>query len=198
MDPTQPRNENDALRLAAQGRLLGHSTGLSRGPVADVHEIAPGFHGRDFHTLVTSGVSDRAMAIPEGLGREHARVEFILYVSEPRPEHARLLSTCAGLAFEPDTWLGQGHTIPNGQPPAPLFPGSELCALLLMPTVLEPDAFLGDHLTIESDPVNFLWIVPLTRGELDLKLNEGLPALLQRFDEGGLSHVLDEGRASLV
>ena len=93
---------------------------------------------------------------------------------------------------------GQGHTIPNGQPPAPLFPGSELCALLLMPTVLEPDAFLGDHLTIESDPVNFLWIVPLTRGELDLKLNEGLPALLQRFDEGGLSHVLDEGRASLV
>lgn len=198
MESVEPRDDLDRNRLAVYARLLGHSTGLSRGPSADVHQIAPGFHGRDFHTLVTSGVSDRAMAIPADLGREHARVEFILYVSEPRPEHLRLLTTCAALAFEPDTWLGQGHTIPNGQPPAPLLPDSALCALLLMPTVLEPDAFLSDHLVIGADPVNFLWLVPITRAELDLKMEQGLPALLQRFDDGGLSHVLDEGRAGLA
>jgi len=67
-----------------------------------------------------------------------------------------------------------------------------------MPTVLEPDAFLRDHVTVDSDPVNFLWLVPITRAELDLKLEQGLPALLQRFDEGGLNHVLDEGRASFL
>ncbi len=197
MDAASPRNEIDQGRLAAYGRLLGHSTGRSRSAGFDIHQIPPGFHGRDFHTLVTSGLSDRRMAIPEDLGAEHARVELILYVTEPRPEHRRLLSTCAALAFEPGTWLGQGHTIPNGQPPAPLFPGSELCAILLMPTVLEPDAFLRDHVTVDSDPVNFLWLVPITRAELDLKLEQGLPALLQRFDEGGLHHVLNEGRASL-
>jgi hypothetical protein len=198
METPEPRSANDEQRLAVYGRLLGHSTGLSRGPLADVHQIPPGFHGRDFHTLVTSGLSDRAMEIPQDLGREHARVELILYVAEPRPEHVRLLTTSAGLAFEPGTWLGQGHTIPNGQPPSPLFPGTALCGLLLMPTVLEPDAFLSDHLTIDGDPVNFLWLVPLTRAELDLKIEKGLPALLQRFDDGALSHVLDAGRPSLA
>ena len=138
------------------------------------------------------------MAIPEDLGREHARIELVLYVPEPQPEHLNLLRGCAALASEPDTWLGHGHTIPNGQPPSPLFPGSELSALLLMPTVLEPDAFLSDHLTDDGDPVSFLWIVPITAAELELKLEKGLPALLQAFDEGGLSHVLDESRPSLA
>ena len=198
MDVPSPRSVHDGARLAAYARLLGHSTGLSRGPVADVHAIPPGFHGRDFHTLVTSGLSDRAMAVPEDLGREHARIELIFYVDEVRPEQVRLLATCAALAFEPGTWLGQGHTIPNGQPPLPLFTGTQLCSLLLMPTVLEPDAFLCDHLFIEGDPVNFLWLVPLTRAELDLKVEQGLPALLQRFDDGNLGHVFDPARPSLA
>lgn len=194
----EPRSVHDGARLKVYARLLGHSTGLSRGTMADVHAIPPGFHGRDFHTLVTSGLSDRAMAVPEDLGAAHARIELILYVDEVRPEFVRLLTTCAGLAFEPGTWLGQGHTIPNGRPPVPLFAGTSLCGLLLMPTVLEPDAFLDDHLTIEGDPVNFLWLVPLTEAELELKVEQGLPALLQRFDEGGLGHVLDPQRPSLA
>jgi hypothetical protein len=185
------RNANEA-RLAAYGRLLGHATGKAEGPAGvDVLQVPPGFHGRDFWTLVTSGLSDHRMAVPGDLGPEHARAELVLYVPEPTPSHVRLLQTCAALATEPETWLGHGHSIPNGQPPAPLFPGSELKALLLLRTILEPDAFLPDHLTIEGDPVNFLWLVPITAAELDLKLVQGLPALLQRFDEGGLSHLLD-------
>lgn len=196
---TEPARNANESRLAAYGRLLGHATGRAEGPAGvDVLQVPPGFHGRDFWTLLTSGLSDRRMAIPSDLGPEHARAELVLYVREPSPEHVRLLQTCAALAAEPETWLGHGHTIPNGQPPAPLFPGSQLKVLLLLRTILEPDAFLSDHLTIEGDPVSLLWLVPITAAELDLKLLQGLPALFQRFDEGGLSHVLDEGRESLA
>ena len=191
------RNTNE-LRLEVYSRLLGHPTGRAEGRGLEVLQIPPGFHGRDFHTLVTSGLSDRPMPVPEELGSEHRRAELALYLRRPGPEHVRLLQTCAALAGEPDTWLGHGHTIPNGQPPAPLFPGSSLSAVLLLRTILEPDAFLGDHLVLEGDPVNLLWLVPITTAELELKLVQGLEALLQRFDDGGLSHVLDEGRGSLA
>jgi len=198
MTEHEARRPADPQRLAAYGRLLGHPTGRAEGEAVDVYQVPPGFHGRDFWTLVTSGLSDRAMALPEDLGREHARAELILYVAEPEPAHVRLLQTCAALASEPGTWLGQGHTIPNGRPPAPLFEGSLLTAILLLRTILEPDAYLEDHLFVDGDPVSFLWLCPITTAELELKLERGLPALLQAFDDGGLSHVLDANRPSLA
>ena len=46
--------------------------------------------------------------------------------------------------------------------------------------------------------MSLLWLVPITREELDLKVEQGAAELLRRFDEGGLSHVLDEDRGSLA
>jgi len=91
-----------------------------------------------------------------------------------------------------------GLTLPNGDPPRPFFADSELSVALLTQTIVKPDAELPQRLSIEDDPVELLWIVPITARECEMKLRQGQTALFQVFNAHQLSHVLDERRKSLV
>jgi hypothetical protein len=53
-------------------------------------------------------------------------------------------------------------------------------------------------LVLDGDPVEFLWPIPITQAELELKLNRGYDALMDRFNEVEHPVVLDPRRTSYV
>jgi Suppressor of fused protein (SUFU) len=65
-----------------------------------------------------------------------------------------------------------------------------------MPPYFEDEEF--GRLTIDGDGVDFLWMVPITEAERQFAVAKGSQALEDRMREAGLSHVLDEGRQSIV
>jgi len=177
----------------------------------DVHHVPPGA-GRPFHTLVTSGMSQRAMTVPAG-AENFAYGE--LFLSLP-PEWdvsvawpIRLLRELARYPHERDTWLGCGHTIQNGQngqhgqhgqngqngqngQDGPYGDGVRFCATLLTHPVT-----LGAELAERRLPgrsIHFYQLIPLYLEEIRFALRHGTGALLARFAQYQMSDVVDPGR----
>jgi hypothetical protein len=168
-------------------------------PHIDVYSYKPGHAGRDFWTLVTSGMSDLMMTLPEGVNREYGRVELIFYCNEPKDSYTELLRTMAHFPHDNKTWLGSGHTMTNGNPPSPIFHESPgLDCFLFIPTIVSPENTFADLVTLAGDPVNLLWLVPITSAERDLKLQKGINAIYDLFDQVRHPHVFTGNRRSYV
>jgi hypothetical protein len=169
----------------------------------DVHLVKP-TEERPRWTLVTTGMSDRPMKVPEGAEEfRHAELMLSLPPDWPLTEQAfkderhywpvRWLKMLARLPHEYDTWLGWGHTVPNGDPAAPYAPDTKLCCMLVVPPVLVPEGFR--RLTVNDDKtVHFYAAVPLYREEMDFKLRKGAEALLDRFDRHQVTERVDPKR----
>ena len=69
--------------------------------------------------------------------------------------------------------------MPNGDPPQPLAPHTELCGVIIAPSLLVPVAFY--ELAIDGERVAFYSAIPLYREELDLHAREGMAELLGRL-----------------
>lgn len=171
-------------------------------PHIDVYVHEPGFNGRPFYTLVTGGMSDLPMTLPnDAPPSAPRRAEIVFYLpanSAPAREYISFLRTAARFVYEYQTALGFGHTIPNGQPPTPIFEGLEFTAILFLYPLFEPDNQLPKQLLLENDPVHLLWIVPLTPAEHRLKLERGTNALLDLFEQMRHPFVFDRVRRSYV
>jgi Suppressor of fused protein (SUFU) len=148
-------------------------------------------------SLVTSGMSDLGMNVPGRL-KAPRRVELILYCADPDPGYAETLRWLAHFPHDQRTWVGAGHTIPNGYPPAPFWGSPVLDTMMLMPTVVTRDAALPQELALAGEPVEFLWAVPLTAAECKLKLAKGFGAVLDLFRERRHPQVFDPRRRSYV
>ena len=167
-------------------------------PRIDVHTYyRRGADGQNVCTLVTSGMSDLPMNIPAGVDVPR-RVELIFYCSEPQHEYRQTLQFLAHFPQDQKTWIGSGHTIPNGNPPAPFLGSSVLDTVLFLPSVVKRDRALAEELLLDGDPVHFLWVVPLTTPEGNLKLAKGTDAILGLFQKNRHPHVFDPNRASYV
>ncbi len=83
-----------------------------------------------------------------------------MYARQPK---GWMLSVLKGLAEMPSrdgTFLHWGHTVPNGQPMTD--EPSELTSFFFLPPVCEAQEF--ENLTLGEDRVDFLMLVPITRG----------------------------------
>ncbi|MDD4269672.1 MAG: suppressor of fused domain protein [Pirellulaceae bacterium] len=169
-----------------------------RVPHIDVRQFGPGHAGRDFHTLVTSGMSDSAMSLPPGAADATSRVELILYCREPEQAHLETLRHLAHYPHDHHTWLGTGHTMPNGHPPEPIWGSPALDTFLFLPTILVPDMTLPDRLKLNGESVEFLWVVPISSAECDLKRKQGIDELLDLFDRFEHPPIFDPNRACYV
>ncbi|KAB7778400.1 suppressor of fused domain protein [Xanthomonas sp. LMG 12459] len=190
------------------------------GPVAGVlHEIISDTVHLDVHVvpatdevpylrLVTSGMSDLPMAVPEGVGAPRF-MELMLTLPPDWPitqddfqdeRHywpLRLLKTLARLPHKYDTWLGFGHTVPNGHPAEPYAPGIGFDGAIVLPPVSTPEAF--GELVVDADKtIVFMTLVPLYPEEMALKLKKGAEALMDRFDAKGLQDVIDPARPNVA
>lgn len=182
-ESTLPRTEE---RERIYGELFGEPDSVYHEvlpliPHIDVYYCPPNAK-RDFYTIVTGGMSDVPMNSPPELGRECRRIELVFYAADDNKEYAEFLRHLGHFAHDNNTWLHWGHTMPNGNPPTPLFGDGPLDSIFFMPSIVKPDSTLGERLTIESDPVNLVWCVPITTAECQLKLDQGTDALYDLFD----------------
>ncbi len=171
----------------------------------DVHLVAPD-EGRDFYTLVTSGMSDRAMSAPSN---DYEYAEMVLQLppdwrlsqedfnDENNYWPIRWMKQLARLPHEYSTWIGVGHTVPNGDPPQPFAKNTGLTNWMLLPPIHFPAEFAQLPFG-EDKTINFLQMFALHTDELQLKLEHGADALIEKFEAAQLSSVLEPARASVV
>lgn len=167
-------------------------------PHIDVYLYPPRRPGRPFYTLVTGGMSNLPMQIPKGADRSYARREIIMYCEKPDDDLIGLVRYYAHYPFDNATWLGDWHTVPNGSKYEPIFENSALCGALFIHPILVSDRNLGEKLVFQGEPVEFLWLVPITKAEMSLAMEKGTAALLDVFEARHHPLVLDRQRASYV
>ncbi len=173
----------------------------------DVHHVKP-TPERPFHTLVTSGMSDLPMSLPDGI--EAPRYTELM-VTLPESWHideksfedekwywpVRELKYLARFPHKYETWLGWGHTIPNGDPSEQFADNTLLSGVIILPSVVVSDEFYT--LSINEDKsIEFFSIVPLYEEEMNLKLNKGTDALLDKFDKYGINDIVDIKRKNVA
>jgi len=173
----------------------------------DVHCVAPS-DDRPFHTLITSGMSDRPMNCPpEEKDCRFAELMICLPPDWPLSQSAlaieenywpvRWLKRLARFPHEYDTWLFHGHTIPNGDPPEPFADNNGFTGWLLLPPLLAPDAFR--ELDLYGDKkISFLAMLPLYDEEMELKLQSGTEVVQERLASQNITELLDLERPNVA
>jgi hypothetical protein len=178
----------------------------------DVHVVRP-TEGRPWWTLFTTGMSAMPMTVPEG-AEPFAYGELVLLlppewrvdligVTPPAADlerwywPIRWLKTLARLPHEHQTWLGMGHTVPNGDPPQPFADNTKMCCWMLVPPVMVPEEARAATLS-DGRVVNVYCLHGLYVEEVSLKLNQGAGALLDAFDAAGVTDVLRPDRPPAV
>ncbi|MBK9578792.1 MAG: suppressor of fused domain protein [Fibrobacterota bacterium] len=162
---------------------------------------------RPYHVLVTSGVSDEPMNVPPGL-EEHRRVELLIALPKDWPLTSeameeennywpiRWLKTIGRLPHEYDTWIGWGHTIPNGDPAENIANTNFVGFMLAPPYVLPVDFF---ELKTSSDAViKFYALIPLFQEEMDFKLKNGSDAIEELLNEHDGGFEIDPTRPNVA
>jgi hypothetical protein len=166
-------------------------------PVIDVLRFPPS-RRRKFYTYVTSGMSERPMRTPEGVGSECRRAELIFYTATARDDYGQVLGSMACFVHLLDIWLHWGAHVPHRSPPEPLFGTRLLDTLLFLPSKVTADGALGEKLRIQNDPVQFLWCVPITTAESRLLDTQGMQALAKKFDANRHPIIFSGDRDSYV
>ena len=140
--------------------------------------------------FVTAGVSIRPqpaveMAVEEN-PEQQRRIELgICLGREIGPDAVKAvmnyISAQTNYPWERYAWLGEGHTFPCDSIPS--YGPVEFPAVLLTavpggtPTINLP--------SYRGDPVNLLWLIPITGAERSLAEKEGTDALMELLDNAG-------------
>jgi hypothetical protein len=164
--------------------------------------------GHPHYTLITSGMSERPMTVPEDdESSPYAELMLQLPADWPMTEAGlrderngwpvQALRQMARFPHQYGTWLGVFHSVPNGIPAEPYAPGIPFAGALISPMITMPQ----DAQTIEvadGTSIALLALVPLHPGEVTLKLTKGTDALISELDRGGVSELLDPTRPPLA
>ena len=179
-------------------------------------------YGRNFYTIVTSGMSARPVPAPPSSVvsasdacecQRHFELMIALPGDWPGLRHdgtfvedsmseednwwpIRWLKMLARLPHENDMWVGAGCTVPNHPPEQSYAPHTGFSCMLLMPSALHPASrrlVAHDDLTIE-----FLALWPLYPEEMALKLQRGLGALRDAFAEAHITDLVDNRRRNVA
>lgn len=173
----------------------------------DVHVVKPSADS-PFIRLVTSGMSDLPMTTPIDSGApQYAELMMTLpanwqldqksFEDEKWYWPVRQLKYLARLPHKYQTWLGWGHSVPNGDPAEPFASGTKLCGVVVLPSVTVPEAF--NSLTIdERKEITFYAAIPLYQEEMNLKLRSGTGELLKRFGRKGNSDAVSPIRPNVA
>lgn len=176
----------------------------------DVHWIKP-TKKFPFHSLVTSGMSDKPMNVPEGL-EEHTYAELCIllpddwyidgtnyqtmedaFKDEKNYWPVRWLKTIARFPHEYNTWVGHGHTIPNGENAEPFAENAKFGCMILIPSLSLSGHFYELKINKEKT-IKFYCLYPIYKEEMDFKLKKGSDALLDKFEKYNVIDIVDIGR----
>ena len=174
----------------------------------DVLHVLPSAQ-RDFHVLVTSGLSDRPMPAPEGYEDcRYAELYLCLPASWPLATEdfsdernywpIRLLQMLGRFPHVFGAWLWIYHTLPNFDPPQAYARGTRLCGAMLGP----PISLTMDFASLKAPnypEIYFFSVLPLHHDEMDFKVkNGGEPLLANLFKQGVIADIVDPARKSVI
>lgn len=159
---------------------------------------------RPYQLLVTSGMSDLPMTVPEGAeGFRHAELFMVLppewdanIDAEEKFWPIRWLKQIGRLPHEYRTWIGHGHTIPNGDPAEPIA-DTKFVGVMATAIYPLPDEF-SQLDTKDGATISFYQLVPLYAEEMDLKLEKGSDEITSRFGKQNIDFVLDPSRPNVA
>lgn len=192
-------------------RHVGKVTSVFHEILSDIVHLdvlfIPGDPRRPYNLLVTSGVSDLPMAVPEG-NEEFRHAELLIALplgwklggddvnEESNYWPIRWLKSVGRLPHEHRTWIGMGHTIPNGEPPEPIA-DTRFIGVMLSAQYPLPDEFFQMK-TKSGETVSFYQLVPLYPEEMALKLKKGAAEVQERFEQQRIGFVLDSTRPNVA
>ena len=174
----------------------------------DVHVMWP-TEEQNFFVVYTTGMSDLPMtpdpSIPPQDRKNLELAELFLFLPGDwplskegmPPENAywpiRILKFMARFPHEYHTWLGYGHTMPNGPDYAPLDDSVGFGGVVFS----GGDGRLGRLDTKDGRRLSLLHLIPAYKEEIEYKLKYGMGALMKRFQEQDVPVILDPDRPNL-
>jgi hypothetical protein len=169
----------------------------------DVYHVEPS-ESKPYHSLITHGMSDQPMNVPEGC-EEWKYSELVCFLpkewdfSEEGLKNEKYywvienMKFLARLPHEYNTWLSYGHTIQNGDPIEPFIPETKLSASLIIPPVMLPEEF-SIFKVREDKNINIYNVFPIYTEEMEYKNKHGIDKLLGKFDQYNLMDIYDINR----
>ncbi|WP_298639943.1 suppressor of fused domain protein [uncultured Cardiobacterium sp.] len=160
-----------------------------------------------YQTLITSGLSDHPMDVPDDADRaRRERIELMIMLPlkwqfSPQNLHSEQgywpivwLSMLADYAQSKGNWIGIGNLFPNGNPMTPIA-GTPFSGVTILPPFIGHPQESGTYRSKDGTRINIYCLMPLYAGEIELLNREGLEALLARFDACHItSEVADPAR----
>ena len=159
-----------------------------------------------FYSVVTCGMSNLPRRMPEGYEEfAHAELMFCLPADWPmnnlNPKDLDTFWPIGWLRYlglfphRYNTWLGWGHTIPNGDPPAPLASNTRLSGMLIASPILFEENFRVIDRGREL-PITILSVLPIYPEEMDFKLKFGTDSLLEKFNTIQMNELIQISRVN--
>lgn len=170
-------------------------------PAIAIH-VVPASKGEKHITLFTTGMSNEAMAVPEGNDLYRFAELFIQLpadwpLTEKKQGDSRYgwpltwLRSTAKYPHQNKTWLGGPVTIiANGDPPEPLAPNVDFTCILLLAE--------RHFVSADGGTIQLYRLSPLYTEERNLELSEGIPALMRAFDRHDVPFVVDLKRRNVA
>lgn len=169
----------------------------------DIHvdiAIIPPNEKRKYYTLVTMGMGAHKMNVPENLKQYRLeRAEMVVCLPEDWNIESekeefywplRWLKIMARLPINENSWLGYGHTVPNGGP----FAGNtNLSGIMLLDASGIKEGARTLELS-EGECVNFYQLFPIYEEEMNYKINNGSDKLLDLFEKEDITPVINIDR----
>jgi len=170
----------------------------------DVHVMKP-TQEQPFYVLYTTGMSDLPMTLPGEIAhREDLKYgELYLFLpgdwqvggtdTSPKdlpPQYVwpfTVLRYLARFPHEYQTWLGYGHTIPNGAEYESFDESVGFGGIVLS----WGDGPLGTLKTKDGKEVHFYEVIPAYKEEIEYKLKYGMSAFLEKYNAAGMEHILN-------
>lgn len=167
----------------------------------DVYHIKPNAD-RDFHLLITSGMSATPMNVPEGAEEfKYAELMAILPESwDMTPQGLKnpanywpvlWLKNLARIPKQYDSWLCYGHSIPNGDPSRPIA-NTNFEGIVIMDSATLPDDF--QEVKVGNESLYLYSVVPVYAEEMAFKIEHGIDELREVFSQKGISDWIRPGR----
>ncbi|GGV02817.1 hypothetical protein GCM10010182_20720 [Actinomadura cremea] len=182
---------HDVGRRSPDGeRGTAPTVGLTERPPQD---------GREFTVLSTVGMSRQRMPTIELYEEDvspYARAELALASTLPARRTNNVFPWLAPYPWRSVTWFAPGDVVrwPHDDRPFPMAgEGSDWEGVLLLE---DPARLLGPappaltDLTVQGDPVRWLWLVPITAEEHRFAKTEGSDALVRRLARDGRTWVV--------
>ena len=178
----------------------------------DVYAMAP-IPAEPYWVLYTTGMSSLPMTL-ENLGHARQydylrRAEVMMYLpgsfplqglSSDGPEEMywpiRILKALARMPHLYRTWLGAGHSVPNGNPARPIAGTGFTGVVLFLPDEGNGPRCVMPVPTRDGGQVMLYLAVPVYPEEMDVKLRRGAETLEAdlRLQEGGRGFLADPAR----